>query len=690
MGTLTGRDTRLPHQCEHKLPTSCRLTSLHGCCACADERAHSPTYTTYIDGVGLVPRGRRWDRYCWFCKEFWNNRVAATNLLPSQTRIPEVPDQSGFLQKWYEFHRGYRVVTKEDGSEERIAVLGEPWEDVSPGQLPRTLDELRAGAQRSSEDQPQQIEIQPPPIFEGPSLDETFDALMLEAESEDEEPARSSQPRIRFADFPGERQSDATNEQARQAQNRRDRDASGVAGNVMQASEPQQAQQRRIASLRRELLRMRGGLERVVHALRDLGDSTETAHSVDQLAQLDRSLSQIVDRDRPLPEQEVQELSRDRPLDERIQERTAFVQERRRLRDETSGQIVRLDAHIEQARNMKRLIRGRAEQYSIDVLQGQHQLDRLRQERRSAENYRRVFGTREDMEREDWVSPINQMFTRAYDRFRDAEQARLENRSSPVWGVPGRAPDSARGIPDRTRRVDPDSMPTQDIDDFVQSMEAEDTDMQEMLQDYYRSNLTQEQSRPRNPTQDAREPSSLGGQDLFLFDELEDEFPTLPRYNDLLTMGPDSPEIHTSSQGNDPVRSLLNQEQWFLPPDFPLHPAHDPIIRDVPAPIRPRRHHAHPAALVEPQHGGQGLDVDDDRPEAKTDENMTVKMDCKVCFTQTADTACLPCGHLVMCRWCSEQHSPSLKHDRTTPSDPDATCPACRKVVKKKIRVRLG
>ncbi|KAF2218917.1 hypothetical protein BDZ85DRAFT_187088, partial [Elsinoe ampelina] len=279
MGTLSGQDVRLPDHCEHKLPTSCRLTSLRNCCACADERAHSPTYTTYIDGVGLVPRGRRWDRYCWFCKEFWSHRVAATNLLPSQTRIPEVPDQTTFLERWYEFHRGYRIVTSPDGWEERIAVLGEPWGDVSPGHLPRTLDELRAGTVRSAADPVQHITVERSTAEDGPSLEETFDRLLEQTESvQIQSPPRTTRQ---------------------------------VAGNVMQ------------------------------------------------------------------------------PATESIQ-----IQSPPRTTRQVAGN-----------------------------------------EGRGAENARRVFGTREDMDREDWVSPINQMFTRAYDRFRDAEQARRENRTPPVWGL---------------------------------------------------------------------------------------------------------------------------------------------------------------------------------------------------------------------------------------------------------------
>ncbi|TKX25442.1 C3HC4 zinc finger domain-containing protein 2 [Elsinoe australis] len=645
MGTLTGTTVRLTAYCDHKLPTSCRLTSLRNCCACADERAHSPTYTTYIDGVGLVPRGRRWDRYCWFCKEFWNNRVAATNLLPSQTRIPEVPDQTEFLNKWYEFHQGYRNIQKEDGSEERIAVLGEPWQDVSPGHLPRTLDELRSGAQRSAADQQQHITIDPTNTNDGPSLEDTFAQLLEEAEQEESLPQR---------DEGSTEQAQGRNEQTREVPSRPEDARPRNAGNVMQPTGSQQAQARRIASLRRELTRMRNGLERVVDALRDLGDVPEATGPTDQLAQLDRSLEQIVNRNSAEHEQHEDQLPGDRPIEERIQERSTYVNERRRRREEASNQIVQIDVHIERARALRNMVVDRAEQYSIDVLQAQHQLDRMRQERRSAENYRRVFGSREDMERDDWISPINQMFTRATERFRDAESARRENRTPPVWGPPPRMP--------QVNTVAQEVAHQGRIRDMQQDIEASDVAIQDLLQQYYRQNLHQ-----LNANQD-----STSGEN-----------------RDRLTIGPSGAEIHSFPNGSRTLSSLLNQDQWFLAPDFPLNPADDPVIRNVEPPIiRARRFHGHPYGVGEDEE--RGLDADKTRPEPKSDEQMTLKMDCKVCYTQAADTACLPCGHLVMCRWCSEQHSPSLRHDRTTPADEAAKCPVCRKVVKKKVRVRMG
>lgn len=85
---------------------------------------------------------------------------------------------------------------------------------------------------------------------------------------------------------------------------------------------------------------------------------------------------------------------------------------------------------------------------------------------------------------------------------------------------------------------------------------------------------------------------------------------------------------------------------------------------------------------------GRGLDAPDTgRPqEAMTDEQMTVKLECQVCYSQMAIIAMLPCGHLTMCQWCSDQHSPTLAHDRTRPRRP-AACPVCRKGIRQKVKV---
>ena len=40
----------------------------------------------------------------------------------------------------------------------------------------------------------------------------------------------------------------------------------------------------------------------------------------------------------------------------------------------------------------------------------------------------------------------------------------------------------------------------------------------------------------------------------------------------------------------------------------------------------------------------RSLDTDEKRPEPKTDEELKVKLECKICYTQVASVAILPCG----------------------------------------------
>ena len=81
MGTLTAGVPRLAEHCPHKLATSCRLTATPRCCACADVRLHSTTYSVYIDGVGFVQRGTRWQSYCWFCRGMPSDVKGLTALI---------------------------------------------------------------------------------------------------------------------------------------------------------------------------------------------------------------------------------------------------------------------------------------------------------------------------------------------------------------------------------------------------------------------------------------------------------------------------------------------------------------------------------------------------------------------------------------------------------------------------------
>ena len=416
MGTLTANSTRLPEYCEHKLPTSCRLSSIPNCCACADERAHAASYSTYIDGVGFVLRGKRWQRYCWFCKEFWEQRVKVSGLRSGQTRIPEAPDQTEFLKKWYEFHQGYRIVLKEDGSEERVAVLGEEFKDVSPGCLPRTLEELRAGRRREEEVQIVQNTATQGQPDNGTSLEDTLEQMFAAASLESD--GQSAQPSNVSTAVP--QQSPLATREAPPSSNIHAQ-AMNPAG-----SRNREYQMRRVAALRRELNRMRNGIERVITGLRDLGEEVPNySETTGRLTALGDTLDTISGA----PSQEdaqsainsVNELANsatvqagtDRTmanLQARVDEARMTMEESRRARDQVASE---LDLAEQEFRT------------------SQHRFHQIQREQRTTENYMRIFGTREEViaQGENYVSPIGSMFSRAEERFRAAEDVRREQRT---------------------------------------------------------------------------------------------------------------------------------------------------------------------------------------------------------------------------------------------------------------------
>lgn len=69
--------------CEHKEIIGCELTAVSVCCGCADIRALSQAYPTYVDGSGMRMEGTRWQKYCWRCRDHWR----AEEQLESSMRI---------------------------------------------------------------------------------------------------------------------------------------------------------------------------------------------------------------------------------------------------------------------------------------------------------------------------------------------------------------------------------------------------------------------------------------------------------------------------------------------------------------------------------------------------------------------------------------------------------------------------
>ncbi|KAK1023108.1 hypothetical protein LTS16_025174 [Friedmanniomyces endolithicus] len=464
MGTLTAHQSRLPGQCPHKLPTSCRLTSLPTCCACADERPHSAAYSTYVDGVGFVPWGTRWQRYCWYCREFWTKRVAVSGLRAESTRVPGLPDQGEFLERWEECHRGFRTVLLEGGGEERVeVVLGEEWREVDPGCLPRTLEEMRAGREASEVVARPVVEVEVrEEVGAGQTLEDTLDQMFQEADSEDTVARSATQAGVTNARFRGEPPADSAHTASVV---RGGRDAQPARNNihaqamVPAASRNRDYQLRRIAALRRELHRMRNGIERVMSGLRDLGEAVpEHAEATNRLTALGSTLDEIggvssreVD---DLPIRSANEPATNAPTSQN--DRTAANMQAR---------VDEARQHLDEARRNREQAVSELDVAEQDFRTSQQSVQQLQREQRTTENYIRLFGTREEMlaQGDQYESPIGGMFSRAYQRFHAAEEVRrdertlrrvledearaggeeeagrlaeLETRERDVWGVP--------------------------------------------------------------------------------------------------------------------------------------------------------------------------------------------------------------------------------------------------------------
>jgi hypothetical protein len=567
--------------------------------------------------------------------------------------------------------------------------LGERFRDVSPGRLPRTLDELRAGQERSDADRVQHIEIESNDAPEGPSLEDALDQMFEEAEEEEQgvqqEPRQGAQqdqpPALVHAPYTFN--SSDTNSTAR------------VAGQAMRAapSRNPEYQARRIAALRRELLRMRSGIERVISGLRDLGepipDHTDTTS---RLSELGRSLDAMSIGDPSLSSTHSDPANREAraPIVGSVYRDPGLTNVQQRF-DEAQRQLTQAQRFRDQAAVEFQLAQASHTETSdilegaeLDLTEHREQVSQLRREQRTAENYTRLFGSREDMETQgaDYESPIGGMFTRAYERFRVAEEVRQDERT--------------------LRQVlEHEQMATGPLfsNDDEEPHPAADTVYEDRLNEYYSMLRQQDWAQnireptansdaPRGPNQSnvsAPGPSGEVAAEALASEQAPTLAPAASQQRSTLerllrnTPEPQRSSIIARMEQNGTAAAIRESDSGNYMDVWRR-------LRDNYAPFRGNWEEESESSEDE-DHARGGLDAEDSgRPEPKEDSDMTLKLDCKICYTQTADTACLPCGHLVMCQWCSEQHSPVMQHDRTRPRKP-ANCPVCRKKIKQKVRI---
>ncbi|TLD21803.1 hypothetical protein E2P81_ATG08391 [Venturia nashicola] len=701
------------------------------------------TSSSVFDGIITAGRATASQRYISITRTttdnhiaFWSVRVQQSGLPPRQTRIPDTPNQDEFTKRWLEFHQGYRIVQTSDGREERIAVGGEPLKDVDPGVMPRTLDELRAGRLTGTEIAP--VAEMPPALAEvdpGPSLDEALDELLGEALTEDH----------------GQQQSQSNDEVEAETRNvgpdRTQPDTEGtspIPTPLMTADE--------LATLRHDIEQVR----RQIEAEERNGDArrAEMAADAEDMAQTQQRIEEY--------QQEANSLRRRMARYERYivneQAHSEAVEERMSGREDTVAQIGE----------------------RLRVLR--HQLRHYRRRAAGEGNFARVFGTREDIQSEDYVSPITNMFMRVneWGRRRQAQPTISQETPAQVDGSLGQTRpggDALNGLPDfRANRQDQLDEARRHIESAVAqhrgylsrlrgrvpSEPAEPSPLDLHLDALTAqadistraampggSNRTADAFfgtlRGRSGTDPESSPSanlagpSPGGYLDWLPDDTSPEadlndwlsvrgyVPTtrIRRNIDTFTSAasqnllqrPDTlastlyfPYQNSSDEDDSPRLSARRERirrearQTFQERHQDLRSllsggrgetgnSRNEILEATIAAYTTERRHRFPALtravrgeVTTPQ-PPCGLDIADERPGAKTDEEMMVKVECKICLSQVADTACLPCGHLCMCAWCADQAVPVKKEDKTRPARKGIKCPVCRENVKSRAKI---
>ncbi|KAI4134458.1 MAG: hypothetical protein LQ347_001509 [Umbilicaria vellea] len=385
-------------------------------------------------------------------------------------------------------------------------------------------------------------------------------------------------------------------------------------------------QARRVAALRRELSRMRSGIERVMSGLQELGENIpDSQDAVRRSANLDIRLQVLQERLTSTPSLANVGATLNH---------TAYPDTRTNMNftaeplPQLPGilDLVRNDPHmsiqqrLEAARDAEGWTRRQREHAAVrlEALESEAQAatDRRRQierEIRMQEQNARIFGTREEVERQgaEYESPIGGMFRRAYARYGDREEERrqeqlLQQIIEAEERVLANDDAAERNQPDRRRPEGPLSLSAAPMDRTVRSAETFFADEIE----------TPEHRRERLRT--------LG----WTMEPLQQQHP--------IRIGDDTNFPHLQ----DPARGLAARRYGQFASmrrraAAPFDP-HDPELE------MDDMDEDDSSENVEEERAG--LDKNDGRPAPKTDEEMMVKSECKICYGQLATVAVLPCG----------------------------------------------
>ncbi len=264
------------------------------------------------------------------------------------------------------------------------------------------------------------------------------------------------------------------------------------------------------------------------------------------------------------------------------------------------------------------------------------------------------LGTREDVQQEDYVSPIFGMFNRAWTRYRDAEEVRAAARSTTSAQEAGRSHDGDYHLVDTHnndgREVGFQSARQENIppvDDQYHALAAQ--------RHFDTSPLTLETM--------LQEGEAQMGSDLAhaaLAAGVQRALSARRAYTDTNA---------ASLRRDSPHPGVAN----VTPSTFGQNPTDQPMLRAS----RRGRNNFHTQFYSNPfnerpfryHNGGEVVDLRNEspldrvnpidaqrsrRPAPAKSEDLKVNFACKICQEQKIDSICMPCMHATTCRWCAE------------------------------------
>jgi hypothetical protein len=355
---------------------------------------------------------------------------------------------------------------------------------------------------------------------------------------------------------------------------------------------------------------------------------------------------------------------------------------------------------------------------------------------RAREGFTRMFGTAQDVQQEDYESPLSTLYNRAENRYNQAEQNRATNTTAPT---------SLDGLSARERREIDDQLLWGVMRESAMEGEAEGsvwsyaprraqlgepsrtTRQNAML--HYRSLNNRLPVRPAtdSPTLDAvtQEPSQSGtpatstptppsgaetspaGMAMLLRHQARYEAMLVDRMREFERLQPTQLASPTPGPSSS-EQAAVDGESSTSPPgptdEFPPPSSSSPTtssgMSQIQISIQQITSELHRLRLASeaitsarhsmlqraPSPPPATLDNQPGRPAAMSEAEMTKKLECQVCYQQLADVALLPCGHMVMCVWCADVVIP-VKHSHLPVRL--SKCPMCRKVVKQRFRIHM-